>query len=94
MNNSLPTFTYTPFSPGLFYLYISYPDYHADKSNRADGGMIDLNTYIRVMVKSDSVRISIDNDHNMECASRKYCIFTQQVRMMMMMMMMIYISYG
>ena len=70
---------YTPFSPGLFYLYVSFPDHYADKSHHDDGSMIDLNEYVMVKVEADDVRISNDNDHNMECESRKYCIFTKQV---------------
>ena len=77
LNGSLPVFTYIPFSSGLFYLYINYPDKYADQSGRDDHSFVAIENYCMVNVDSHTFRLDGENDYNMECESRKYCVFSE-----------------
>ena len=77
LNGSLPVFTYIPFSSGHFYLYINYPDKYADQSGRDDHSFVAIENYCMVNVDSHTFRLGGENDYNMECESRKYCVFSE-----------------
>ena len=72
-------FEYSPFSPGIYYLYVSLPEGNTSIPDHNKDSKLDLNDYIIVDVDTSSFRVDSDNDFNMGCASRKYCMSTSRV---------------
>ena len=72
-------FEYSPFSPGIYYLYVSMPEENNNIPDHNKESKLDLNDYIIVDVDTSSFRVDADNDFNTQCASRKYCMSTKTV---------------
>ena len=72
-------FEYTPFSPGIYYLYVSFPEENTHIPGHNKDSKLDLSDYIIVDVDTSSFRVDSDNDFNVGCASRKYCMSTRRV---------------
>lgn len=64
------TFSFSTYSSGLYYFYISY-------SNEQTGVQFDYDTYFKVSVIPTT---AIQHDYNYQCAQGEYyCIFNHQV---------------
>mgnify|MGYP004525944955 CR=1 FL=1 len=79
IKKSYVEFEYSPFSPGIYYLYVSLPEESTGIPDHSEDSKLDLNDYIIVDVDTSSFRVDADNDFNMQCASRKYCMSTGSV---------------
>ena len=79
VKDSYVEFEYTPFSPGIYYLYVSIPEENTNIPDHNKENKLDLNDYIIIDVDTSSFRVDADNDFNTECASRKYCLSTKTV---------------
>lgn len=76
---STPTATFTPFSPGYYYLFVAFSDDLMDAEHAGAGGFIDLMSYLVLNVDANSIKQSVDNDYNLECEGSRFCSSLRRV---------------
>lgn len=76
---STPTATFTPFSPGYYYLFVAFSDDLMDAAHAGAGGFIDLMSYLVLNVDANSIKQSVDNDYNLECEGGRFCSSLRRV---------------
>ena len=73
------TVTFTPFSPGYYYVYVAFSDDFLDATSPGTGGFIDLLSYYVLDVDTTSMNQSVDTDYNLECNGGRFCSSLQRV---------------
>ena len=76
---STPTATFTPFSPGYYYLFVAFSDDLMDAEHAGAGGFIDLMSYLVLNVDANSIKQSVDYDYHLECEGGRFCSSLRRV---------------
>ena len=73
------TASFTPFSPGFYYVFVTFSDDLMDTECPGAGGFIDLTSYLVLDVDTSSLKQSVDNDYNLECNGGRFCTSLHRV---------------
>lgn len=73
-------FTSSPYTQGVFYLYVAYRDAFSDISLTGDDWWIEIQDYCIIEVNINSLREETDNDLSLTCESGVYCMTIESVR--------------
>lgn len=77
--DGLLSFQYSPYTQGVFYLYVAYKDAFSDISFSGDDWWIEIQDYCVIEVNINSLRQELDNDLSLTCESGVYCMTIESV---------------